>query len=161
MSDTMEIIYSEKAPHYPLLVTAFNLLALAFVLIFANLAWNQNEGWLAFFIAAPLMTWGALSFSNMRYELDEEAVTAWLWPLRSRIEYKDVEKIEILEKYPWYVGLGMHWFKGTWWVTTRYQPCVLIHQKGKSNLAFTPTNPDAFVAMLKEHIKKAKHKKAR
>ena len=158
----METIYSEKAPHYPLLVTAFNLLALAFVLIFANLAWNQNEGWWGFFIAAPLMTWGALSFSNMRYELSDEALTAWLWPLRSRAEYTDIEKIEVLESFPWYVGLGMHWFRGTWWVTTRYQACVLVHKEGKSILAFTPQHPEEFANLLREKVKRAKKpKKAR
>ncbi len=152
----MSTIYSEKAPQYTLLVAFFNLLALGFVFLFVYLYIGQLPGWWALLIASPLMIWGALSFSNMRFELTDKEFVAWLWPFNAKARYDEITKVELFPHYAWYVGFGMHYFRKTWWFTTRYQECVRIERKGRSAIAFTPQHPKEFAGMLRVKVRSAK-----
>lgn len=147
------VIHSEKAPHHTWLLIVFRLLTLFFIGMFSYMALNGVEGWQSLAITSFLMVWATLSFSNMHYELHEERFEAWLWPFSSKTPYTEITSVEIHNSYPWYVGFGMHFFAGTWWLTSHYGEYVLISRQGKSAVAFTPKNPRTFVKMIEERRK--------
>lgn len=148
----MARVHVEKAPHYEWLLIFFRLLTLFFIGLFAWMVMNEQEGWWGIAIASFLMIWATLSFSNIHYELHEDAFEAWFWPFRSRAVYEEIEQVEI-GSVPFLAGLGLHYLAGTWWYSTRYRPCVLIRRKGRSAIGITPKEPQSFLNMIEQRRK--------
>lgn len=152
------MIHSERAPHYAWLLLLFRLLALLFILLFVYMVLERLPGWWGMALASFLLLWANMAFANMRFELHEDGFEAWFWPFRSRTPYAEIERVEVRPRFPWIAGFGLHYFWGTWWFTTRYQSCVVIHREGRSKVAFTPKEPEAFAKLLRQRVKKTKKK---
>ncbi len=158
----MAIVHSERADQEWWLLLLLRLLTLLMVLLFAWMAWDGMPSWQGLLVAAFLCSWALLAFQEMRFELTEDALVAWFWPFRSALRYVDIASVEVKAKAPWWVGLGCHWWKGSWWFLTRTGRYVHVLTGKGRGLAMTPKEPERLARIVRERVKQAqKAKKAR
>ncbi len=149
----MATIHSEKADIAWWILLLFRLLACGMVLLFAWMAWEGIEGWWGLAFASFLSVWAFLSFDAMRYELSAEEVTAWFWPFRTRIRLSAISRVEVKRRVPWWVGVGCHWWKNSWWYIGRPGSYLHVVQRDGKGLAMTPKEPERFAVLIRERFR--------
>jgi len=154
----MTVLYTEKAEQTWWVLPLFRLFTVGMVLLFAWMALYRLAGWQALMIASFLMAWAMLAFQEMRYELTEEGVVSWFWPFKTTVRYADIEKVEVV-KAPWWVGIGCHWWKGTWWYLSRTGNCVRVTTRAGKGIAMTPKDPERLAALVRKRSKGAQKAK--
>jgi len=112
-------------------------------------------GLLMFPALTAIYLFALFSFFSMRFEISDSAVTATMWPFRTRVPFEDIESVELVEKLPWWIGWGQRlWYRRglVKAYVSRRGSAVLIKRKGArfKNLVLTVHEPGMFKEKLEQ-----------
>lgn len=112
--------------------------------------------YIAFPVTTALIVFAYTSFFSMKFMITDSAVIASMWPFKSTIPFKEIKKVGILSKLPWWIGWGYRlWHRegAVLAYVSRREPSVLIEKKSGRfrRVILTTQNPEDF----KKRIEKA------
>ncbi len=106
--------------------------------------------------AAFLLGLAAASFAGMRFRAGSEHVEAWMFPVRYRVGYGEVEGVDVVE-LPWYWGWGLRVLGRRLAFVSRHGRAVRIRKRQGvfRELLLTVREPERFAELvrLRAHAK--------
>ncbi len=95
------------------------------------------------------------SFFNMRFRITTEGVEAVMTPFTSRVSYRDIREVHVIDKIPWYVGWGLRIWGRRLAYVSMHKPAVAIEKKKGifKTLVLTTEDPERFAEMIRERMR--------
>lgn len=156
------LLYEENAPFsrgMKLLMLSLFLYVVGTMLIAMFLEEPPPEVvYIIFPVLTAIFILAYASFFSMKFLITDSAVVASMRPFRSTIKFGDIDRIEVVQKLPWWLGWGHRiWYrKGVIlaYVSQR-KPSLLIHKKeGRfRKILLTTQNPEEFKEKIEEAMK--------
>ena len=156
------IIHEEKAP-FSRLMKLLMLALVVYVVGIMLLAMSIEEPppevvYIIFPVLTAVFLWAYASFFSMKFSVTDSAVVASMWPFRSRVGFKEIESIEVVQKLPWWLGWGLRmWYRrgAMQAFVSQRKPSLLIHKKkGRiKKILLTTQDPEEFKKKVEEAMK--------
>ncbi len=148
----------EKAP-YSTTMKAFILGTLLFLVATTAPSWmdinRTPDGFKVLAAVTAIAAFAFWSFFNMRFRITTEGVEAVMTPFTSRVSYRDIREVHVIDKIPWYVGWGLRIWGRRLAYVSMHKPAVAIEKKKGifKTLVLTTEDPERFAEMIRERMR--------
>jgi hypothetical protein len=95
-------------------------------------------------------------FLDMKFIVTDREVIATFGPYKYKVPFEDIDQVRILpgSKLHWYYGLGLRRWPGHIGFLSQMKDSVIVERKSEKNLVMTTREPEKFVKLVRERMKK-------